>query len=348
MKKNTLKIYNNLMEIADKFDVLIFDVYGVIWSGKEIYKNVPEIMKKLKKEGKIIYILSNGTNLSSEWEKNYAKKGLIKGIHYDMAITSGEVARSFLLNSELKFKNNEKPVNYYTIGMKNKSLFENTIYKEVDNIKNADFFYFGIPQLTEAQTKTINKDKFFLSKMKEDGSNKKYSITTSDIFKEDLKEILKLGLSGFNANPDIGSFKDDIENKTTKYGLCQGALVKDYKDMGGEVVEIGKPHKIVFDYIFNKLKENNMNINKNHIAIIGDTIRTDIRGGNKAGIKTILTVGTGIISNKVQKNGNVDFKILNEIYTNEDGCANYLIHSVAGKQTETNLLLTLTKQNERK
>ncbi|MGN0929439.1 MAG: HAD hydrolase-like protein [Alphaproteobacteria bacterium] len=340
--KNT--IFNGIMDIKDKFNILIFDVYGVIWSGKEIYKNVPKIMENLKKEGKIIYILSNGTNLSSEWEKNYAKKGLIKGIHYDMAITSGEVARNFLLNSELKFKNNEKPTNYYTIGMKNKSLFENTIYKEVDDVKDADFFYFGIPQLTEEQTKAINKEKFFLSKMKEDGSNKKYSITTSDIFKDDLKKVLKLGLSGFNANPDIGSLKDDIENKTTKYGLCQGALVKDYKDMGGEVVEIGKPHKIVFDYIFNKLKENNININKNRIAIIGDTIRTDIRGGNKAGIKTILTVGTGITGNKVQKNGNLNFKALNEIYAKEDGYPDYLIHSVAGKQTETNLLLTSAKQ----
>ncbi|MBD5405089.1 HAD hydrolase-like protein [bacterium] len=339
--KNT--VFNGIMDIKDKFDILIFDVYGVIWSGKEIYKNIPEIMGNLKKEGKIIYILSNGTQLSSEWEKSYAKKGLVKGIHYDMAITSGEVARDFLLNSALKFKNNTKPVNYYTVGMKNKSLFENTIYKEVDDVKKADFFYFGIPQLTEERTKTINKDKFFLSKIKEDGS-KKYSITTSDIFKEDLKKVLELGLSGFNANPDMGSIKDDIENKTTKYGLCQGALVKDYKDMGGEVVEIGKPHKIVFDYIFDKLKENNITVNKNRIAIIGDTVITDIRGGNKAGIKTILTVGTGVTGNKVQKNGKVDFKALNEIYADEDGYANYLIHSVAGKQTEISLLLTLTKQ----
>lgn len=340
----TNTVFNSIIDIKDKFDIIIFDVYGVIWSGKEIYKNVPEIMENLKKEGKIIYILSNGTQLSSEWAKSYAQKGLVKGIHYDMAITSGEVARNFLLNSSLKFKNNTKPVNYYTIGMKNKSLFENTIYKEVDNVNDADFFYFGIPQLTEEQTKAINKDKFFLSKMKEDGSNKKYSITTSNIFKEDLKKVLKLGLPGFNANPDIGSFKDDIENKTTKYGLCQGALVKDYKDMGGEVVEVGKPHKIVFDYIFDKLKENNIAINKNRIAIIGDTVRTDICGGHKAGIKTILTVGTGITGNKVQKNGKVDFKALNEIYANEDGYANYLIHSVAGKQTDINLLLTLNKQ----
>ena len=346
--KNT--IFNGIMDIKDKFDVFIFDVYGVIWSGKEIYKNVPEIMKSLKDEGKRVYILSNGTQLASEWEKKYAKKDLIKGVHYDIAVTSGDVARKFLLNSELQFKNKKNPVNYYTVGTKNKSLFENTIYKEVNDAKDADFFYFGIPQLNEEQAKAINpedNDKFFLSKMKEDGSGKKYAITDTKIFKDELKKVFELGLPGLNVNPDIGAFKSDIENKATKYGLCQGALAQDYKNMGGEVFEIGKPHKLVFDYIFDLLEADGINTDKNRIAMIGDTVRTDIRGGNEAGIKTVLTIGTGVTADKVQNNGNIDFETLNEIYSKENGVANYLIHSVAGKQSEKNLLLTMVNQADR-
>ena len=130
-------IFRNIKDIMNNFDVFIFDVYGVIWSGKQIYKNIPETMETLRKAGKIIYILSNGTQLSDEFENNYAKKGIIKGIHYDKAITSGEIARDFLLNGKLKFKTNSHPINYYTIGMKNDKLFKNTIYNYVENNNNS-------------------------------------------------------------------------------------------------------------------------------------------------------------------------------------------------------------------
>lgn len=324
-------VFKEIMDIKDKFDVFIFDVYGVIWSGKEIYQNVLKILQSFKKEGKIIYILSNGTKLSAEWEKNYTKKGLIKGIHYDNAITSGEVARDFLLNKKLKFKNNINPTKFYTVGMKNKKLFENTIYEEVDNPKEADFFYFGIPQLTEEQTKIINplyNEKIFLSKMKADGSGKKYSITDSKIFKDKLEKVFKLGLPGFNANPDIASLKNDIENKTIKYGLCQGALVEDYKTMGGEVFEIGKPYEMIYDFVFKDLLSKNIVINKDKIVMIGDTVCTDIKGANNVNIKSALCIETGITAYEIFENGKINLEKLDAILKKENTIPDYLIKSL--------------------
>lgn len=345
MKKPVKK---SILDIKNNFDVFIFDVYGVIWNGREIYTDVPKVMKHLKQENKIIYILSNSTMLSSSFEKNYEAKGLKKGIHYDKVITSGEVARDFLLNKKLKFKNNSNPINFYTVGLKNKSLFENTIYNSVDNPRDADFFYFGIPQLTEDQTKDVPsklRDKFFLSKIRDNGE-KQYSITTPDFFKNELLKVKKFHLSGFNANPDIGSFKNDVLNKSTRYGLAQGAISEYYKNMGGKVLEIGKPYGIVYDYIFDLLKKDNVKINKKRIAMIGDTIRTDIRGGNLAGIQTVLTTNTGITASKITKNNSINFDELNKIFVCENGYADWLIQSVAPQQIQTNLLLTLTK-NER-
>ncbi len=344
-------VFDNILSIKDKFDVFIFDVYGVIWSGNEIYKNIPETLQILKNEGKIIYILSNGTQLSAEWEKSYTKKGLIKGIHYDNVITSGEVTHNFLLNKKLKFKNNTNPTKFYTIGlMRNKSLFEGTIYTQVENPKDADFFYMGIPVLTEEQIKTLPKnfyDKFFLSKINEDGSDKQYSITTPEFFKSELEKMKELNLPAVNANPDLGAFKNDIINNSTRYGLAQGSIVEYYKNIGGEIFEIGKPHSIVYNYIFKQLEINGISVNKNRIAMIGDTVRTDIRGANNAGIKAVLSVGTGISASKISKNGKIDFDALNKLYTDEKGVADYLIKSVADDNVNTNKFLILKKEKGR-
>ena len=299
------RIFNNILDIKDKFDIFIFDMYGVLWSGKEIYKNVPETLQALKREGKIVYMLSNSTQLAFEFKKSYAKHGLIQGVHYDNAITSGEVARDFLLNKGLKFHNNTNPRKFYTLGVKNKSLFENTIYNEVGNPEEADFFYVGVPQLTEEQIKFLPselKDKVFLSKIKDNGE-KQYSITQPDIFKEELLKMKELKLPAFNANPDIGALKNDISNNSTRYGLAQGAIAEYYKNIGGEVLEIGKPYRQVYNYIFNQLQSRGIKINKNRIVMIGDTVRTDICGANQAGIKSVLTIGTGISAEKIVKNG---------------------------------------------
>ncbi len=343
-------IFRNIKDIMNNFDVFVFDVYGVIWSGKQIYKNIPETMETLRKAGKIIYILSNGTQLSDEFENNYAKKGIIKGIHYDKAITSGEIARDFLLNGKLKFKTNSHPINYYTIGMKNDKLFKNTIYNSVENIEEADFFYFGVPQLTEQETTTLSPEfsgKFFLSKVSNDGLKKQYSITTPEIFKGEFEKVKKLNLPGFNANPDVGTIKNDITNQSTKYGLTQGALVQYYKNLGGEVVEIGKPHKNAFDYIFKILDLNGISIDKSRIAIIGDNMDTDIRGGNQAGIQTILTTETGVTRDIIKKNKQIDFNILDNLCAEKKSYPDFLIYSVAGYNEGTTLNFTLLKQNER-
>ena len=189
--------------------------------------------------------------------------------------------------------------------------------------------------------------KFFLSKVSNDGLKKQYSITTPEIFKGEFEKVKKLNLPGFNANPDVGTIKNDITNQSTKYGLTQGALVQYYKNLGGEVVEIGKPHKNAFDYIFKILDLNGISINKSRIAIIGDNMDTDIRGGNQAGIQTILTTETGVTRDIIKKNKQIDFNILDNLCAEKKSYPDFLIYSVAGYNEGTTLNFTLLKQNER-
>jgi HAD superfamily hydrolase (TIGR01450 family) len=60
----------------------------------------------------------------------------------------------------------------------------------------------------------------------------------------------------------------------------------------------GKPHPPIFDQALKTLEENTgrTNWNRDRIAMVGDTLHTDILGGREAGLKTILVTGHGLFS----------------------------------------------------
>ena len=66
-------------------------------------------------------------------------------------------------------------------------------------------------------------------------------------------------------NPDLIVDK----GKTQEY--CAGTIAKIFEEIGGEVVYFGKPHKEIYNSI---LKD------KDKVLIIGDNLRTDIKGAN--------------------------------------------------------------------
>ena len=59
--------------------------------------------------------------------------------------------------------------------------------------------------------------------------------------------------------------------------------------------------------------------------MIGDTLRTDIKGANNAGIKSVLCLETGITKNEID-NGTE----LEDLIKNEGVVVDYLIKSVSG------------------
>ena len=64
-------IYNNLSEIADLFEVFIFDAYGVFWEGNGFYAGSREMMADLVAKGKTVAVVSNSSALSSDLIASY-------------------------------------------------------------------------------------------------------------------------------------------------------------------------------------------------------------------------------------------------------------------------------------
>ena len=61
-----MKIHEGFAEIADRFDVLLVDAYGVFWDGGRFFPGSLEVMEEAVKKGRQVCILSNTTSLIAD------------------------------------------------------------------------------------------------------------------------------------------------------------------------------------------------------------------------------------------------------------------------------------------
>lgn len=321
-----MNIFNNLSEIVNDFEVVVFDANGVLWGGDNFFDGVLPLLENLMKNGKIVYILSNSTFRSKFTVDRYEQYGLKRDVHYTKIMTNGEIVHDFLMKELLEFKSKSKVKTYFNLFFPNNELFEGTKYKKVDNIENADFVYVGIPRIHSSQTEMVEK---FKSKISNFGENAKTFFDTGDDvwydcisiepFMEAIEQVKKLGLPALNINPDFTA------KENGKFVTRQGSIANELKKLGLEVVEFGKPLYITFENALVDVA----NVDKDKILMIGDAIPNDIKGANNFGIKSALTLETGVTANEIFKNNQIDEPKLEELLQKYDATCDFFIKKVA-------------------
>ena len=99
-----------------------------------------------------------------------------------------------------------------------------------------------------------------------------------------LKESKARELKLLCANPDIWVQRGNDLNP------CAGAISKKYESIGGEVINIGKPFKPIFDEAIKNIEILGKGKCTSTI-VIGDGIDTDIKGANDYKLDSLLTLG---------------------------------------------------------
>lgn len=302
------------MDIINKYTVFLFDMYGVLWNGKDFYEKALETLKTLKDKNRIVYILSNNSQLSDSLKKRVTEE------YRDGVVTSGEVAKRILEEGKLNFKNKKDYKKVFIFGSKKVSLFDGTSYEVTENLDKADFVYISIPQLTEEEYKNYNGDKSIFKKWK----NGNWDSIVIEPFLPYLEEYLNRKLPLLNVNPDYSAQEIDVNTEEVNFVIRQGAIAEKYRELGGEVVEFGKPNGNIYDFVFENIeKETGEKVDKNKVVMIGDTLRTDIKGANNAGIDSILFIETGVTSNELKELNNIE-----ELYEKYDAKPTYVMGGV--------------------
>jgi HAD superfamily hydrolase (TIGR01459 family) len=99
-------------------------------------------------------------------------------------------------------------------------------------------------------------------------------------FLPDLRVALSRGLPLVCANPDLMVHRGGVEE------ICAGAIALAYQEMGGEVIWFGKPYPGVYRRILADIRAA-----ADRVLCVGDSLRTDVKGGKGIGAGTLMTVG---------------------------------------------------------
>lgn len=288
-------------EIFEKYDILLVDVFGVLWNGVDWIAGALDTLEHLVKLGKTVVILSNASVSAKHMLDKYASSGPSLGKHFSGFVTSGEVLNHILKNHKLSFESVPHPKKYAILGTHVVHNFENTLYEYTDSLDESDFVYVSIPQLTNDQKSLLpNELQKMLYRSNMSSSDKiVWDSSSLDPFIPQLKEIFEKKKPLLVANPDkyasVGVLNPENGTEYIKQLVVrQGSLGEAYVKMGGEVLFIGKPYPEVYEFALHFAAKNEhvtfSDLKNKKIAMIGDTLETDILGAQNASKKFGLNV----------------------------------------------------------
>ncbi len=247
----------DLISLADKFDVFLLDAFGVLNIGETAIPGAPECIKTLRRCGKILFVLTNAaTHPSHKGPKKYRRFG------YDFALEEIISSRDLLCSALASYKPDMRwGVAAPAIAELQKLPVKTTcLAQDKGAFENVDGFIFLSSQgwSPELQGELI----------------------------QNLRQNPRPLLVG---NPDLVAPREN--------GLSQepghfAHLIAD--ETGIEPLFYGKPFGNAFKEAKSRLSARGINCAPERIAMVGDTLHTDILGGAAAGLKTILVTDHGL------------------------------------------------------
>ncbi len=254
--------YHSISEISSRYDAFIVDLWGVIHDGKQLYPHALDALKGLKAAGKTVLFLSNAPRRAARICEALTAMGITEN-YYDGVVSSGELCyQALAFPKEEPFITLSKG-SYAVIGpARDRGVLAGSGLVETDKLEEAGFIV------------AVGFDR--------DDSSLDEKIP-------ELHTALTAGIPMICANPD-----KLVVKQTGERSLCAGVLAALYEEQGGKVYYFGKPYPQVYDACFAQLAT----VEKSRILAIGDSLDTDIRGAQQAGIDALLVAG-GILAEEL-------------------------------------------------
>jgi HAD superfamily hydrolase (TIGR01459 family) len=246
-------IHPGLAILAERYDAFIVDLWGVIHDGVRAFPQAVACLERLRDRDKRVLILSNAPRRAQAVAARNAELGIPIDL-CDGVMSSGEAAWQHLAERADPWHRALGRRCYHLGPERDGGMREGLDYDFVGGLAAADFVL-ATGALAAEDT-----------------------LATYDSF---LAEALGRRLPMVCANPDLEVIRGERRE------ICAGAIALGYEEMGGEVRYHGKPHRAIYEACFDMLRVPD----RGRIAAIGDSLRTDIAGANRAGIDGLFITG---------------------------------------------------------
>lgn len=252
-----LKI-DKFKEIAIQYKVIFFDSYGVLKNYKGILPGIQEMLQFLKKEKIDFYVLTNDASRSpKQLAENFQKNG-IPEITENKMISSGMLAKEYLDNK----------VNTGTVVYLGKD--DSAHYIEEVGLKTISINDLRLESNDEITAMVLLDDEGF-------DWNTDLSKALNLLRKQNMPVIVA------NTDATYPVAKHDV-------AIAIGAIADMLEPLARKTfIRFGKPDSQIFNFAYNYATIE-ANTSKKDILMVGDTLKTDIIGGNKFGIDTCLVL----------------------------------------------------------
>jgi len=243
-----------LRDIADRYDAYILDLWGCVHNGIAPFPGAKDGLRQLKESGKRVLLLSNAPRRASVIVEQLARIHGIGGDLYDAVLTSGEVAWQALQRRD-DAQHAKLGTRALHIGPeRDLGMFEDNGIVRVTDPAQANFILATGPNTDDLDVAAHERL---------------------------LQDSRARGLPLLCANPDL----EVIRGETRL--VCAGAIAERYADLGGEVIYHGKPHAVTYRVALDTLRRPD----PARVLCVGDGLRTDILGANRAGLPSAFIPG---------------------------------------------------------
>ena len=240
------------------FKAVFLDSYGVLKNHQGLIEGVADTIDYIRDEGIELRVLTNDASRSQAQQVQMFEDLGLKGLKEKEIITSGMLARQFL---ELKIKEGkfaylgtENSANYI---MKNGLVGVPISDVEIENGSDISAFVFLDDEGFDWH-RDINRTINFLRR-----NNLPIIVANSDKYYPISRDDVAVAIGGISR-------------------LCESVLNQKF-------IRFGKPDSQMFMFAYDDINETG-NFDKSDILMVGDTLHTDILGGNKFGLRTLLVL----------------------------------------------------------
>jgi len=246
---NDIQILNGLSDIADTYDALVCDVWGVLHNGKEPFLAAAEALHKFRETRGPVVLLSNAPRLVATLMKQFEAIGVPQDC-FDAVVTSGVAARD-----DLVWRSRDKTLPMLHLGPeRDRDVFEGLNIASVEADAAEIVLCTG---LYDDDHETPNDYAALLERLKD-------------------KRLTMLC-----ANPD------QVVQRGGKLVYCAGAVARAYEKIGGEVIYFGKPYAAIYDLALETMRKATGHTISQVLAV-GDGMETDLKGANAMGFDALF------------------------------------------------------------
>jgi HAD superfamily hydrolase (TIGR01459 family) len=253
MPQSPPPVISGLSAVAERYDGFILDLWGCLHDGVRPYPGVIDALKRLRAGGKRLLAVSNGPRRAASVAETTTQLGIDPAL-LDGILSAGEVAWQAIVDRSDPWHAGLGRRALHIGADRDRGMFEGNGLERISDVEKADLILLTGPMddvWDLAQHETL------------------------------LRTARDRALPLICANPDLDVIKGDVRM------ICAGAIAARYAELGGDVVQHGKPEPAIYDRALRELGVSD----RRRVLAVGDSFHTDVSGARRAGIDVAFIPG---------------------------------------------------------